>query len=133
MLIGDGDLFDIIKDKAKQLDIEKQILFEGRQMNSNDYLHAMDVFVMPSVFEGLPIVSVESQVNGLPTLLSDRITDEARIMSNCEFLPIDSTDAWVSKILEYKGFDREKAFVVNEEYVFDRKNIKDIYREVVGI
>lgn len=132
LLIGDGDLFETIKDKAKQLGIYDKILFEGRRMNSNDYLHAMDVFVMPSNFEGLPIVSVESQVNGLPTLLSDRITEEARIMNNCEFLPIDSTDIWVKKILEYKDFDRKNAFVVNEEYVFDKKDIKDIYREVVG-
>ncbi len=132
LLIGDGDLFDIIKDKAKQLGIEKQICFEGRQMNSNDYLQAMDVFILPSNFEGLPIVSVESQINGLPTILSDRITDEAKIINCCEFLAIDSTDAWVKKVLEYKDYDRKDTFVVNKEYVFDKKNLKDIYKEIVG-
>lgn len=132
LLIGDGDLFDIIKDKAKQLGIEKQIYFEGRQMNSNDYLQAMDAFILPSNFEGLPIVSVESQINGLPTLLSDKITDEAKITNCCEFLPIDSTDPWVKKILEYKDYDRKDTFVVNKEYVFDKKNLKDIYKEIVG-
>lgn len=131
LLIGDGDLFQNIKDKAKQLEIEKQILFEGRQMNSNDYLQTMDILVLPSIFEGMPIVSVESQINGLPTLLSDKITDEAKIMNNCEFLPIDSSELWVDKILEYKDYDRTKTFVVNKEYVFDKNNLKDIYRKVV--
>lgn len=132
LLIGDGTLFEIIKDKAKQLGIEEQILFEGRQMNSNDYLQAMDVLVLPSIFEGLPIVSVESQINGLPTLLSNRITDEAKIMNSCEFLSIDSEDLWVNKILEYKNYDRVKTTVVNNEYIYDKKQLKCIYEEVMG-
>lgn len=80
----------------------------------------------------MPIVSVESQINGLPTLLSNRITDEAKIMNSCEFLSIDSEDLWVNKILEYKNYDRVKTTVVNNEYIYDKKQLKCIYEEVMG-
>lgn len=132
LLIGDGDLFEEIKAKAKELNIEQSVLFEGRKTNSNDYLQAMDVFILPSNFEGLPIVSVESQINGLPTLLSDKITDEAKIMNNCEYLSIESAEPWVEKILEYKHYDRTKTSIVNDSYIYDKKQLKDVYREVLG-
>lgn len=132
LLIGDGELMDAIREKVKSVNLESKVIFAGRKNNANDYLQAMDVFVLPSIFEGLPIVSVEAQVNGLPTLLSDRISSEAKIMNSCEFVSIDSVDAWVDKLLESKAFNRGETHVVNTDYIFDKKNMKAVYETVIG-
>ena len=68
----------------------------------------MDVFILPSHFEGLPIVGVEAQAAGLPVIFSDKITREAKIINNVSFLSIKEKyiNEWSTKILQYANLER---------------------------
>lgn len=76
MLIGQGPLEEKIRGKVHRLGLEKDVLFLGQRNDVNKLYSAMDVFVLPSLYEGLPVVGVEASVNGLPCILSSTITDE---------------------------------------------------------
>lgn len=76
MLIGDGELETSIKAQAEQLGITDSILFMGRQSNIGELMSAMDMFVLPSLYEGLGIVLVEAQCNGLPCIVSQEAYNE---------------------------------------------------------
>ncbi len=78
ILIGTGSKEQEIKDLAKSLSIEDKIIFMGSRSDVNDIINAFDVFVMPSHYEGLGIVLIEAQANGLPCIISaDVIPDES--------------------------------------------------------
>lgn len=97
---GTGELDDKIKKLVKLKNIEKHILFLGNRMDVNRLYQAMDVFILPSIYEGLPIVGIEAQASGLPVIASDNISHEVKITENLEFMSIEKTsDAWAKKIL----------------------------------
>lgn len=72
LLCGQGENFEQSQQEAKALGIAEMVLFCGNVNRPEDYLQAMDVFVMTSLFEGLPIVGVEAQASGLPCILLTR-------------------------------------------------------------
>lgn len=72
----------------------------------NEYYSAADVFVLPSLYEGLPVSGVEAQTAGLPVLFSDQITRETSMSVLTEFLPIDDANLWAEKILLDRHYDR---------------------------
>lgn len=76
MLVGDGELEETVKTQAKELGILDAVLFLGRQSNVGEWLSAMDVFVLPSVYEGLGLVLLEAQCNGLPCVVSEEAYHE---------------------------------------------------------
>ena len=110
LLVGEGELEENIRQKVNKLQLSDKVIFMGWRKDVQDILQAMDVFVLPSKFEGLPIVAVEAQAVGLKCLCSDTITDEVKITKRLELLPLNS-EQWVKRILQC---DRE------DEY-FDRR------------
>lgn len=76
LLIGDGSLRRKIEKKVEQLKLTDAVLFGGVRQDVNCLLQAMDVFVFPSLYEGLPLVTVEAQAAGLPCVISDRVPEE---------------------------------------------------------
>ena len=98
MLIGSGVHRADAEKKAAELGITDKVLFIGSVENVSDYLQAMDLFVMPSLFEGLPVTGIEAQAAGLPCIFSDTITRELAITDLAEYLPINSIDPWVERI-----------------------------------
>ena len=88
LLIGEGPDENKIKMIVKQQGLSNYVLFYGISDKVNELLQAMDVFILPSHFEGLPIVGVEAQAAGLPVIFSDKITREAKIINNVSFLSI---------------------------------------------
>ncbi|MFV0165373.1 glycosyltransferase family 1 protein [Empedobacter falsenii] len=79
LLIGEGPLFNEMKSKAEKLGIASNVIFLGAIKNANEYINAFDLFIFPSLFEGLGIVAIESQANGLPILASNNIPSEINI------------------------------------------------------
>lgn len=90
VLIGDGELMDVIKQKVHVLHLHDAVLFEGVQNNVHEYMQAMDVFVLPSMYEGLPVVCVEAQAAGLTCVVSKEVTREIKITKNVKFIGIDN-------------------------------------------
>lgn len=101
LLIGDGLLRPEIEEIIKKYRLQNIICMTGNINNVSDYLNAMDMVLMPSLFEGLPLTLIEQQANGLRCIVSDVITREADKTGNLTFLPL-SMDAskWVTQIKE---------------------------------
>ena len=107
-LIGDGRLRQIIEDKVRALNLQKNVIFTGLVLNVQDYLSAMDVMILPSLYEGLPYVLIEWQDSGIPCLVADTVTPDCKLTDDVEFLPL-SKDVWVEKILSCRPIDDRKA------------------------
>jgi glycosyltransferase involved in cell wall biosynthesis len=97
MLIGDGELYSDIVKKVEKLKLKEAVLFLGTTDNISACMNAMDIFVLPSLFEGLGIVAVEAQTSGLPVFLSDRVPREADITGKCVFLSLKK-ELWVDEL-----------------------------------
>lgn len=120
VLIGDGPLKTEIERKA--LDIKSSIMYIGTVDNVQDYLHAMDVMILPSLYEGLPLVAIEWQINGLPCLLSDSITKDCAFSNNVKFLSLNkSYKEWAESVINLSNiYDRqlsseESSNIISEE------------------
>lgn len=109
LLIGEGKLEPIIKEKAKSLGLEKQVKFLGQRNDVNELMQAMDIFLLPSLYEGLPVVGVEAQTSGLLCILSSSMTKETKVLSTTKFISLEaSDDEWSKEILEsYHNFKRK--------------------------
>ena len=118
MIIGTGELYDEMNKKISEMHLEKNVIFIGNIKNVYDYYTAMDCFVLPSKFEGLPIVSVEAQTNGLEIFLSDKITKETKITDLVQFLPIENGDErkWARQILHSNQYEK-----INERKEYAKK------------
>ena len=103
LLIGDGKLKKQIEEKIKKLGIEKTIIFLGIRNDVADLYNVMDVFVLPSLYEGLPVVGVEAQANGLSFICSDRVTDEILLTDSIKLLSLQQSELeWCDAILNIK-------------------------------
>lgn len=91
MIIGRGEQEQELKRYAKSLDIEGSVLFMGIRDDVSDLLNVMDVFALPSLWEGLPVTLVEVQANGLPAYVSNNITKEIAINPNIMYLPLNKS------------------------------------------
>ena len=100
VLCGNGPLFDNIKDTVYQNGLDNIVVLTGIRNDVNVLMHLFDVFVLPSLHEGLPMVGIEAQTAGLKCLLSDQIDHRVDIGCDlCTFLPIDKgTEAWVEAL-----------------------------------
>ena len=90
LLLGDGPLRGGVEEKAASLDVGRYMHFAGIQGDTASHYSAMDVFCMPSLFEGLPVSCVEAQANGLPMVLSSGISHMADICGHTTFLGLDA-------------------------------------------
>lgn len=97
VMIGAGHDFEEVKAKTKELGLTHRVIFTGSVNNVPDYLSAMDMFVLPSRFEGQPFVVVEASANGLPIILSDKISRESNLTGKLKFVSLDPK-AWVEEI-----------------------------------
>ena len=113
LLLGAGPLMDKAKQQAKSLGIYDRILFAGSVPNISQYLSAIDLIVMPSKFEGLPLTLVEEQANGLKAFVSTAVTKDADMTGQLTFLPLDKgADFWTDEILKYlnRCIDRTESY-----------------------
>ena len=108
VLIGKGPLENDIRSMAECCNLMDKVHFAGACDNVNDWLQAMDIFALPSRFEGLPIVAIEAQASGLQCILSDTITKETALTNNISFLPLD-VPAWKDRILMEKINEKKRS------------------------
>lgn len=136
LLVGIGELQDEIKDAVKKKKLEDAVIFLGKRSDVDELYSAMDLFVLPSLYEGLPVVGVEAQVSGLPCIFSNEITREVAITENVYFLPIDgSVSDWCSQITNFKNLDLKRDKLKLKDCSFDIKvqanNLVEYYDECI--
>lgn len=108
LLVGDGELKEEIQAQCTDMGIAERVIFTGSVSAPADYLQAMDCFVLPSHFEGFPMVLVEAQAAGLPVLASDAVTAKSRLTPLVHFLPLQEKDVcWAQKLADLSGEKRE--------------------------
>lgn len=95
LVVGDGELREGLEQLVCRNGFSDKIIFVGSQKNVAAYYSALDAFVMPSFFEGLPVSLLEAQFNGLPCVISDRISDESIISSNVQQISLSEAEHWV--------------------------------------
>ena len=135
LLVGTGNLENEIKEKVKQLKIENKVLFLGFRKDISNLLNSIDIFLFPSLYEGLPIAAIESQTSGLPTLVSSGITEEANISNNFHKINTFNIKDWTKEILNIKQKDRTNAYENTKEKGFDikttAKQLEQIYKDLI--
>ena len=136
LLIGEGPLKEEFKKRVKEENLESKFRILDGTKFIYKYYNAMDIFMMPSFNEGLPIVCVEAQCNGLNCIFSDTISNETNISGNCEYLPLNEISEWINalkkqsfqrfngvNVIKNAGFDmQQSANVVSK--LFEKANIK---------
>ncbi|MBR5598258.1 MAG: glycosyltransferase [Lachnospiraceae bacterium] len=138
VLLGDGELLPEVKRKVKELKLENDVLFLGHRDDIYNWYSAMDIFCLPSRFEGLPLSMIEAQASGVCCIASSEITEEVKICDNVSFLPLEQCK-WKEKIMslysEY-SLDENKREKTPEKLVNAGYNLRDqvkiIEKEYLG-
>lgn len=136
LLIGVGELENDIKGMVDNLGLKNKVKFMGKRNDVPELLQAMDVFCLPSRFEGLPIVLLEAQAADLVCIVSDTITRQVVINDNVNFLPFD-IELWKREIEKYstrwhERTDKEMKFIHSEYNInYQIKKIEDAYASMV--
>lgn len=136
LLIGEGPLMESIKNKVKQKNVEDSVLFLGARKDVNQLYQAMDVFVLPSVFEGFGIVNVEAQTAGLKCLTSDVVPEEVNITGNVKRLSLDAPlSTWVKEVLDIPSARKdysEEIMKAGFEMTSSAKKLELLYEETLN-
>ncbi|MDY6281415.1 MAG: glycosyltransferase family 1 protein [Roseburia faecis] len=98
LMVGDGELYEPVKKQCKDLGISAFVIMPGSRTNTEDFYQAMDIFVFPSLWEGLPVSVVEAQANGLTCLISDVITRDVDLTDLISYLPLNNKQIWIVDI-----------------------------------
>lgn len=98
MLVGDGVKMSAIKSLVKERKLKNKVIFLGSVNDTYRYYNAFDLFVFPSIYEGLGISLIEAQANGLTCFASSNVPLESKITENVQYLDLTNLDDWVEKI-----------------------------------
>ena len=134
LLVGDGSLRTQIERQAKLLNIDKQVIFTGIRSDVSELMQAMDVFVFPSLYEGLPVTLVEAQAAGLSCFISDKVPSECKITDLVTQIPLDvPASQWAKIILKTHTSTRKNTYAqiaaAGYDIVEDAKWLQKFYLE----
>lgn len=131
--VGTGDMENEVKELVCSKGLEAYVKFLGSRNDVPEIMQAADVLILPSFYEGLPIVGIEGQAAGLPCIFSDRITRETDITGNVQFLPIDDMNQWCEAVLKCRGWKRRDCSeaVIRNGYDLNVPVDKDILKKAL--
>ena len=130
ILIGIGEKEEEIKRKVDDLNLNENVVFAGFKNNVNEYFSVMDAFIMPSLYEGLPVTCVEAQTSGIPCFLSDAVTTEVKVAENVKFISLEkSAEEWADEILKSDLERKDNEIKLKEAGYF----IEDMINELESI
>lgn len=131
LLVGVGEKENEIRKQVHKFGLDGKVRFLGNRSDVNELYQAMDVFVMPSHFEGVPVVGIEAQFSDLPCIFSNKVPNEVKLNSKTEFIPLDAPmHVWLNAIEKTKNkprrlnseellasiYDINNAHVILEQY-----------------
>lgn len=108
LIVGDGELRGEIEEQIRALGISDSCILTGMQEDIADYLSAMDVFVFPSLYEGLSLALLEAQASGLKCFYTDSLTERGIITEDCSGFSLNCMEEWVNAIIDIGEYDRER-------------------------
>ena len=107
LLVGEGSLEDIIQKEATMRGLEKYVKFCGIRDDIQNIMQMFDVFVFPSLWEGIPVALIEAQASGLPCIVSDRVSKEVKILESMKFISLSAPiEEWSKQILNALNEER---------------------------
>ena len=108
LLVGGGEGMSKMQEKVQELGIAEHVRFLGVRSDVADLMQAMDIFVLPSLYEGLPVTMVEAQAAGLPCIISDKVPPECILTEGLvDVMTLSaSPEAWAEKILAKRAIPR---------------------------
>ena len=131
LLFGVGELLEPMKKKVVDLGIESAVIFYGASDEMHKMWQAIDIFVMPSLHEGLPVTGVEAQASGLPCVFADTITQEVDVTGKSEFLSLSAPpEVWANHVLKHKTDKRENGVPALRNAHYDIQQTADIVSEL---
>lgn len=120
MLVGDGELLQSIENQSEELGIRDRVIFTGVRNDVNRLLQAMDVFVFPSLYEGLPVSIIEAQAAGLPCLISNKVPIECKKTGLVTQIPLDAgEEAWAKDVMNAANTPRKNTLQQIRKAGFD--------------
>lgn len=137
MLVGDGELQQSIEKKVNDLGLSNNVMFTGVRPDIPDILQFMDVFLFPSLYEGLPVTLIEAQAAGLPCIISDTITNEVCITPYIRPVSLSKTaNEWAEIVISSGKIDRIDTSYYIEKNGFDiRETVEELtmfYENIIG-
>lgn len=134
LLVGGGELQESAEKKADSLGISDSVIFTGIRSDVPDLMQGMDVFVFPSLYEGLPLTLVEAQSSGLPCVISDRIPSDCDLTDLIRRKSLsDSKESWAETVLQINGVCRSSQYasIVNAGFdIIDNvRKLEQFYME----
>jgi glycosyltransferase involved in cell wall biosynthesis len=136
--IGTGPLDDKIKEYVHRLGIEKSVFFLGNRTDVNQLYQAMDVLLLPSLYEGLPVAGIEAQISGLSMLVADTVTDEMKITDNVRYIGLNrGIEQWASELIKIskqvnRSLDMQKFFEAGFEIKTSTQKLIDTYNDLIS-
>lgn len=138
LLVGEGELKERIQDKCSKLNLSDKVIFAGLRDDVPNLLQAMDMFLFPSLFEGLGIAAIEAQAAGLPCLISDRVPTECKTIEKLiRQIKLDArAEDWAEEAVRFIGYVREdtKDQIENADFDIKRNAVKlqKFYLDIVN-
>lgn len=131
LLIGEGDYEQIIRDKVHALGLDDSVIFYGTTKEIPQMLWAMDVFVLPSLFEGNPVVGIEAQAASVPCIFADTITRMCQLTENVSYLSLEAPyEQWSDEISRMSQLERKNTTSEMRSAGYD---IKMVAKEVQAV
>lgn len=136
LLVGVGEKEQEIRKLVSDLNLQESVLFLGNRSDVSELYQAMDVFALPSLFEGIPVVGIEAQFADLPCVFSDRTPKEVQFSDKVSFCSLDlSAEGWAEKILAWQSEERnaQQPYILNSQYNINVAYVKlqDYYLHLI--
>lgn len=134
LVIGEGEKEQEIRNQVDSLGLGNSVRFLGKRADVNELYQVMDAFIMPSHFEGVPVVGVEAQFANLTCFFSDKVPKEVSFNDSTYFISLEETaQNWAKFIVEHTSVNREETKIIDDRYDIDKSYIilENYYKELV--
>jgi len=124
LIVGEGKERENIEKQVKKLEITDKVIITGLRNDVENLLMAMDIFIFPSLYEGLPVTLIEAQATKLPCLISDTVTRYAKQNENVRYFSLKKKpQKWAQRAIKLSEYKREFISTSKLESGFDIRNI----------